>query len=80
MLINVRSTAITLAVIAFFGLSIISCVSGLAPFTCCKRAIIGAVCAYIVVKIGAKAINAILINAMITSKEDKEKENQYWQW
>ena len=76
MLINVRSTAITLAVIAFFGLSIISWASGLAPFTCCKRAIIGAVCAYIAVKIGTKAINAILINAMITSKEEKEKGNQ----
>ena len=72
MLLNVRSTAISLAVLTFFALGIVSWTSSLPPFTCCKRALGGAICAYIVAHIGAKIINAILINAMITSKEEEE--------
>ncbi|MHC4187196.1 MAG: hypothetical protein ACYST2_03890 [Planctomycetota bacterium] len=76
MLLNVRSTAISLSILTFFALSIVSWSCGLPPFTCCKRALGGALCAYIVAHIGAKVINAILINAMITSKEEEEKTNE----
>ncbi|MHC4757460.1 MAG: hypothetical protein ACYTE8_02275 [Planctomycetota bacterium] len=73
MLLNVRSTAISLAVLTFFALSIVGWAYDLSPFTCCKKALAGALCAYIVAHIGTKVINAILINAMLTSKEDEEK-------
>ncbi|MHC4293466.1 MAG: hypothetical protein ACYSTX_04155 [Planctomycetota bacterium] len=76
MLLNVRTTAMSFSILTFFALSIVSWSSGLPPFTCCKRALGGAVCAYIVAHIGAKLINAILINAMITSKEEEEKANE----
>jgi hypothetical protein len=66
--LHVRSISISLAVICFFVLSFISWISGLSPFVCCKRALIGAAIAYITVSLAVKAINAILTNAMITSQ------------
>ncbi len=45
--LDVRKISINIAVIFFFSLSILTLLSGLSPFTCCKRAIIGAVIAYI---------------------------------
>ncbi|MHC4843949.1 MAG: hypothetical protein ACYTFM_07385 [Planctomycetota bacterium] len=76
MLLNVRSTAISLSVITFFALSIVSWSYSLPTFTCCKKALIGAICVYIISRFCAKIINAILINAMVTSKEEKEKNNE----
>jgi hypothetical protein len=72
--LNVRSIAVSIAVICFFGLSVIGWISGLSPFTCCKRALTGAVCAYIISAYAVKAINAVLINAMIKSRMNQQKE------
>jgi len=76
MLLNTRSTAISLSVLTFFALSIVCWWYGLSPFTCCKKALIGALCAYVAGQIGAKIINAILINAMITSKEEEVEKDK----
>jgi hypothetical protein len=70
----VRSIAVSIAVIFFFGLSVIGCIGGLSPFTCCKRALAGALLSYIAATWAIKAINYILINAMITSQINQEKE------
>ncbi len=72
--LHVRSIAVSIAVVCFFGLSIIGWISGLSPFTCCKRALVGAVLAYIAVAWAVKAINAILISAMITNQMNRQKE------
>ena len=72
--LHVRSIAVSIAVICFFGLSLIGWFSGLSPFTCCKRALAGAVLAYIVGAWTIKAINAILISAMITNQMNQQKE------
>jgi len=72
--LHVRSIAVSIAVICFFGLSIICWVSGLSPFTCCKRALAGAVIVYILSVCAVKAINAIVLNAMIASRMDKRKD------
>ncbi len=72
--LHVRSIAVSIAVICFFGLSLISWVSGLSPFTCCKRALAGAVLAYVAAAGAVKAINAILINAMTKSQMNQQKE------
>ena len=72
--LHVRSIAVSIAVICFFGLSLIGWVSGLSPFTCCKRALAGAVLAYVAAAAATKAINAILINAMIKSQINQQKE------
>jgi hypothetical protein len=66
--LNVRSIAVSISVIFFFSLGFISWISGLSPFTCCKRALLGAVITYIAATLGAKAINNILTSAMITSR------------
>lgn len=72
--LHVRSIAVSIAVIFFFGISFIGWVSGLSPFTCCKRALAGAVLAYIAGALTVKAINAILISAMVTKQTNKGKE------
>ncbi|MHC4460068.1 MAG: hypothetical protein ACYS6W_07020 [Planctomycetota bacterium] len=72
--LNVRSIAVSIAVICLFGLSLIGWISGLPPFTCCKRALVGAACAYIAATLAVKAINAILINAMVTDQMRQKKE------
>ncbi len=75
--LHVRSIAVSIAVICFFSIAIIGWTSGLSPFTCCKRALAGAAAAYIAGAWAVKAINAILINAMITNqmKQQEEKDN-----
>lgn len=75
--LHVRSIAVSIAVICFFGLSLIGWGSAHAPFTCCKRALAGAAVAYIAGAWAVKAINAILMNAMVTNrmKRQEEKEN-----
>ena len=72
--LHIRSIAVSIAVVCFFGLSLIGWISGLSPFTCCKRALVGAVLAYIAVAWAVKAINAILISAMITNQMNRQKE------
>ena len=74
--LHVRSIAVSIAVICFFLLSLIGWISGLSPFICCKRALIGALLAYIAGTWAVRAINAILINAMITNQvKQQEKKN-----
>ncbi|MHC4173542.1 MAG: hypothetical protein ACYTBX_10305 [Planctomycetota bacterium] len=72
--LHVRSIAVSIAVICFFGLSLVGWISGISPFTCCKRALLGAVLAYIAAAWAVKAINAILISAMITNQMDQQEE------
>jgi LytS/YehU family sensor histidine kinase len=74
MLIHSRPIAISAAVISFFGLSFVGLFTGLAPFTCCKRAFIGAILAYIASTIVIGIINAILTSAIIDSHANKRKE------
>jgi hypothetical protein len=55
--------------------SLVGSLGGLAPFTCCKRALIGAVVAYLAGAAAARLVNAILTQAMVMSHihEDKEQ-------
>ena len=64
MLLDVRSIAVKTAVICFFVMSLIGWASGLVPFVCCKRALIGAVLVYMGASWAVKAINVILVNAI----------------
>ena len=75
--LHVKSIAVSIAVICFFAVAVIGWFSGLSPFICCKRALVGAAAAYIAGTWAVKAINAILINAMISSrmKQQKEQDN-----
>jgi hypothetical protein len=70
--LHVRSIAVSIAVICFFVISIIGGVCGLSPFVCCKRALIGALLAYIAGGWAVRAINAILVNAMIENQVNQQ--------
>jgi hypothetical protein len=68
----VRSIAVSIAVICFFVLSLIGWFCGLSPFVCCKRALIGAVLAYMAGRWAVRAINAILVDAMIANQMNQQ--------
>jgi len=70
--LHVRSIAVSIAVICFFVLSLIGGCCGLSPFVCCKRALIGAMLAYIAGGWAVRAINAILVDAMIANQMNQE--------
>jgi hypothetical protein len=53
-------------------MSLIGSVNGLTPFVCCKRALIGAVLAYVAGHWAVRAINYILVNAMVTNQIEKQ--------
>ena len=71
--LNIRSFAVNISVISFFFLSIIGWISGLSPFVCCKRAMIGAVLVYIIAIFIVRVINIILLDAIINRQVEKEK-------
>ena len=71
MVIHNRPIAISAAVIAFFALSFVGLFNDLTPFTCCKRAFIGAALAYIATALAVNVINAILVKAIIDSHAGK---------
>lgn len=74
MLLPIRSIAVSTGVLCFFAIGIIGSLGGLAPHICCKRAVLGATVAYIVAATAMRAVNAILVQAVITSQiEEMEK-------
>jgi hypothetical protein len=72
--IQERPLAVRCAVACFFLVCIVGVLQGLSPATCSQRALIGAVCAYIGGRLVAKAMNAILMQAMVSSWVDQSKE------
>lgn len=74
--LNVRSIAVSIAVVCFFVLSIIGWFCGISPFLCCKRAMIGAVLVYIAGSLAVKAINAVLVNAMIANQVSQREDSR----
>ena len=74
--LNARQITVSISVICFFALGFIGWFSDLTPFTCCKRAIAGALLAYLAAACAVKAVNAILTNAMITKHLNKQKEQR----
>ena len=75
--LHVRSIAVSISVICFFVLSMIGWIYGLSPFICCKRALIGAALSYIVGGWAVKAINAVLINAMISNQMNHKDDSHF---
>ena len=72
--LHIKSVAVSIAVMCFFGVSLIGWISGLSPFTCCKRALVGAVLAYIAGAWAVRGVNAILVSAMVTNQMNEQKE------
>ena len=72
--LDVRSIAISVAVMFFFILGLVGWFGGLSPFTCCKRSVIGAMAAYIAASYAVKVINAVLLNAIIQRQLKEQQE------
>jgi len=72
--LHIKSVAVSIAVACFFGVSLIGWISGLSPFTCCKRALVSAVLAYIAGVWAVRGINAIVISAMVTNQMNEQEE------
>ena len=73
MLLQIRSLAVSAAVVFFFVISLVGSLGGVAPFTCCKRGLLGALVAYVTAAAAARMVNAILMQAMVMSHVDKDK-------
>lgn len=74
MLLPIRSIAVSVAVLCFFAMGIIGSFGGLSPYTCCKRALLGATVAYLAAGVAVRAINAILTQAIIASQIKKREQ------
>lgn len=72
MLLNSRSIGFTAAVVGFFAVSIVGAVEGLSPYTCSKRALLGALITYAAAASAARIVDAILTRAMIAGQMNKE--------
>ena len=72
--LNMRSIAVSFAVVCFFAVSFIGWLNSLTPFACCKRSLAAAVFGYIVGTLTAKVLNAILISAMVEYRIRERKE------
>jgi hypothetical protein len=72
--LHVRSIAVSIAVICFFLFSFIGWFSGLSPYVCSKRALMGAALVYIAGSWAVKAINSILLNAMISNEINQQED------
>jgi hypothetical protein len=75
--LNVRSIAVSMSVIFFFGLGLVGWLSNLSPYVCCKRAVTGSLLVYIVSSFVVKVINAILIDAFIVNQMSKQENSKY---
>ena len=71
--LNVRSIAISTATVFFFIISLIGWFSDLSPFICCKRAIGAAFVVYVVAVLALKAINFILMSAVVNHQMDQQE-------
>jgi hypothetical protein len=71
-MLHVRSIAVSGAVVGFFAIGIIGSASGLSPGACCKRALLGAIVAYVATRAASQAINAVLTQAIIDHQMKKE--------
>jgi len=76
MILQVRQIAVSVAVLFFFAVSIVGWISGLGPFSCCKRALVGALLGYVAATQTVKVINAILVNALMNNEVDRKRKER----
>ncbi len=65
---HVKSISASLAVLFFFMIAAIGWLAGRTPFTCCKRAVLGAAVVYVISSIVMRIVNRILIDAMLKAQ------------
>jgi len=74
--LDVRSIAVRFAILCFFVTAIVGWASGLSPFACSERAVIGALIAYVTGTFATRIINSVLISAMAAHQANRRKESK----
>lgn len=72
MFFQAKSVSLKIAVIAFLAISIACQVKDIDAFVCLKRAFIGALAAYIICTTIIKAVNSLLLSAMINKQLEEQ--------
>jgi len=75
-MLHARSIAISSAVVSVFAVAIVGSISGLSPWACCERALLAAVVTYFAAVAAVRAINAILIQAIVDNEVNKERTSE----
>ncbi|MCK5225764.1 MAG: hypothetical protein KAQ89_03515 [Planctomycetes bacterium] len=71
-----RAISGSIAVMCFFAVAIIGWLNQISPFTCCKRAVTAAIIAYAISTLAVKAVNYILIDAMINNQMNQQNKGK----
>ncbi len=71
--LHCQSISIRIAVLCLFVVSFIGWFSGLAPLTCCKKALMAAFAAYLIAGVIVNILNQILISAFVQSQMETQK-------
>ncbi len=74
MIFDMSKIAVKSAIISYFCIAFLGILSGMEPFTCCKRALIASLCVYAATMVIAKAINALLISAIVNREAKKQED------
>ncbi len=72
-MLHVRSIAVSSAVVCMFAVAIVGSISGLSPWACCERALLAGAIIYFAAGTAVRAINAILVQAIVDSQVNKER-------
>ena len=64
-----RRIAVSVAVVGFFGLALVSWLSGLEPLDCSIRAVVGAAALFVVVMIAGKLALSIIVSAIVQNSQ-----------
>ena len=76
MFIKAKSIAFKAAIVTFLVLSIVCQLRNIDAIICLKRAMLGSIAAYIICKIMVKALNSLLLNAVINKRLSEEMKNR----
>lgn len=71
-----RRISLSIAVAAFFIMAIVGWLSGVEPFTCGLRALVGAVVLYVLAKMGGRIVLRMMADAIMSgSSRDRGSRN-----
>ena len=74
---KMKSKAISIAVLAFFAVAILSFFAGCTPDTCCGRALLGAIAAYCITAWALRAIYNIAYDVLTGAKQTNNQQVNY---
>jgi hypothetical protein len=76
-LTKIKSKALSIAVLAFFTVAILSFFTGCTPDTCCGRAVLGGIVAYGIAAWALRTISNIIYDALTSTKQTNNQKVNY---